>query len=57
LAQLRKEDVKFDTATKRYYLLITDEHERQRLQTENAKRKVPLHMDVIDAGFIEYAKS
>ena len=57
LVQLRKEDVKFDTATKRHYLLITDGHESQKLKTENAKRKIPLHMDVIDAGFIEYVES
>ncbi|ABZ78606.1 integrase family protein [Shewanella halifaxensis HAW-EB4] len=57
LVQLRKEDVKFDTATKRHYLLITDEHESQKLKTENAKRKIPLHMDLINAGFIEYVES
>ncbi|ABV38853.1 phage integrase [Shewanella sediminis HAW-EB3] len=57
LVQLRKEDVKFDTATKRHYLLITDVHESQKLKTENAKRKIPLHMDLINAGFIEYVES
>lgn len=57
LVQLRKEDVKFDTATKRHYLLITDVHESQKLKTENAKRKIPLHMDLINAGFIKYVES
>lgn len=57
LVQLRKEDVKFDTATKRHYLLITDVHESQKLKTENAKRKIPLHMDLINAGFIEFVES
>lgn len=57
LVQLRKEDVKFDTATKRHYLLITDVHESQKLKTDNAKRKIPLHMDLINAGFIEYVES
>ncbi|WP_220738599.1 DUF3258 domain-containing protein [Shewanella sp. c952] len=57
LVQLRKEDVKFDTATKRHYLLITDVHESQKLKTGNAKRKIPLHMDLINAGFIDYVES
>lgn len=57
LVQLRKEDVKFDTATKRHYLLITDGHESQKLKTENARRKIPLHLDVIEAGFIDYVDS
>jgi integrase len=57
LVQLRTEDVKFDSATSRYYLLITDEHESQKLKTDNAKRKIPLHQAVIDAGFIDYVES
>jgi len=54
IAQLRKEDVKFDNVTGRHYLLITDEHENQKLKTENAKRKIPIHSAVIEAGFIDY---
>ncbi|WP_223292991.1 MULTISPECIES: tyrosine-type recombinase/integrase [Shewanella] len=38
-------------------MLITDEHESQKLKTENAKRKIPLHLDLIGAGFIEYVES
>lgn len=57
LVQLRKEDVKFDSASNRHYLLITDIHESQKLKTENAKRKIPLHMDLINADFIEYVES
>jgi integrase len=57
LVQLRIEDVKLDSAANRYYLLITDEHDSQKLKTDNAKRKIPLHQAVIDAGFIEYVKS
>jgi integrase len=57
LVQLRKEDVKFDIPTKRHYLLITDVHESQKLKTGNAKRKIPLHMDLINAGFIDYVES
>ncbi|WP_351121621.1 DUF3258 domain-containing protein [Shewanella sp. T24-MNA-CIBAN-0130] len=57
LVQLRKGDVKFDSASNRHYLLITDVHESQKLKTENAKRKIPLHMDLINAGFIKYVES
>jgi integrase len=57
LVQLRTEDVKFDSTTNRHYLLITDEHDSQKLKTDNAKRKIPLHQVVIDAGFIEYVES
>ena len=45
-------ELKLDSATNRYYLLITDEHDSQKLKTDNAKRKIPLHQAVIDAGFI-----
>jgi integrase len=57
LAQLRKSDVKLDEQTNRYYLLITDEHESQKLKTVNSKRKIPIHMALIDAGFIKYVES
>jgi integrase len=54
LSQLRKSNIKFDKETGRNYLLITDEHENQKLKTDNAKRKIPLHQNLIDAGFIDY---
>ncbi len=54
LAQLRKNDIKLDKETGRYYLLITDEHENQKLKTDNAKRKIPLHPELIKAGFIDH---
>jgi len=57
LVQLRKEDVKLDPDTNRYYFLITDEHENQQLKTDNAKRKIPVHNDLIRYGFIDYVKS
>jgi integrase len=57
LVQLRKSDVKFDVKTKRYYLLITDEHESQNLKSINSKRKIPIHNALVDAGFIKYVKS
>jgi integrase len=57
LVQLRMSDVKFDEKTKRYYLLITDEHESQNLKSVNSKRKIPIHNALVDAGFIKYVKS
>jgi integrase len=57
LVQLRKSDVKLDEATGRYYLVITDEHETQKLKTVHSKRLIPIHRVLIDAGFIDYVKS
>lgn len=57
LVQLRKSDVKLDKESGRYYLIITDEHETQKLKTVHSKRLIPLHKALIDAGFIEYVKS
>lgn len=57
LIQLRKEDVKYDVDTKRYYILITDSHESQNLKTENSKRKIPLHNELIKSGFIDYVET
>nr|WP_231919230.1 DUF3258 domain-containing protein [Shewanella sp. UCD-FRSSP16_17] len=57
LAQLRKSDLKLDAETGRYYLLITDSHESQQLKTENAKRKIPVHHDLVNAGLIEHVQA
>jgi integrase len=55
--QLRKEDIKKDLDSERYYLLITDEHETQKLKTENSKRRIPLHNELIQSGFLTYVSS
>ncbi|MBL4941893.1 MAG: DUF3258 domain-containing protein [Colwellia sp.] len=57
LVQLRIEDIKLDAETNRYYLLITDSHESQKLKTDNSKRIIPLHQALIDAGFIKYLQT
>lgn len=57
LVQLRKSDVKLDESSGRYYLLITDAHESQRLKSVNSKRKIPVHNALVDAGFIKYVES
>jgi integrase len=57
LAQLRKSDIKLDKETGRYYILFTDEHENQKLKTDNSKRKIPVHTSLVKAGFIDYVNS
>ena len=50
-------DVKLDEETGRYYLLITNDHESQKVKTVNSKRKIPLHKTLVDMGCIKYVKS
>ncbi|UDM62964.1 DUF3258 domain-containing protein [Pseudoalteromonas piscicida] len=57
LSQLRKSDIRYDEETKRHYILITDEHKDQKLKTDNAKRKIPIHKALITNGFLEYVAS
>lgn len=54
LVQLRKSDIRYDKETQRHYILITDEHKDQKLKTENAKRKIPMHNELITSGFLDY---
>ncbi|MBB1429472.1 DUF3258 domain-containing protein [Pseudoalteromonas sp. SG43-4] len=50
--QLRKSDIRIEDGI--HYILVTDEHESQRLKTNNAKRKIPIHKRLIELGFLEY---
>lgn len=52
--QLRKDDIKLDNDSGRHYFLITDQHESQKLKTDNAKRRIPVHNELIRLGFLEY---
>ena len=52
--QLRKPDIRVEDGIK--YILVTDEHESQRLKTNNAKRKIPVHKRLIELGFLEYVE-
>lgn len=56
ICQLRVANLKIESGI--YYLEITEEDEEgkavNKLKTVNAVRKVPLHKDVINAGFIEF---
>jgi integrase len=55
IIQLRKQDVRIDSKTNRYYLLITPN--AGPLKTENANRRVPLHNSLINEGFMTYVES
>jgi len=57
LYQLRIDDVKTDESTGIHYFLITDEHDTQRLKSENARRKIPVHQDLLDLGLMEHLKT
>ncbi len=55
IAQLTPNDVRQDKDTEIHYLVITDEHAKK-LKSKAGKRKVPLHQDLIDNGFLDYCK-
>jgi integrase len=55
LVQLRKKDVRFDSDSGRHYLFITDD--AGKVKNENAIRQVPLHKELIDAGFLDLIAS
>jgi len=52
LVQLWKQDIKFDTDSGRYYLMITEE--AGSTKNDNANRQVPIHQVLLDAGFIDF---
>lgn len=55
IIQLRKQDIKIDSKTKRHYILITTD--AGTLKTENAQRRVPIHKALIDEGLLSYVES
>lgn len=52
--QLRKTAIRVEDGIN--YILVTDEHESQRLKTNNVKRKIPIHKRLIELGFLEYVE-
>mgnify|MGYP001286906281 CR=1 FL=1 len=54
LFQIRTEDVKVDADSGLHYILITDEHESQKVKTDNARRRIPLHPKLIEFGFLNF---
>ena len=57
LFQLRAEDIKRDQDSGLYYILITDEHESQKVKTDNARRRIPVHSKLIQYGFLDVFSS
>ncbi len=55
LAQLRVDDVGF-ASDLGYYLHITDCDDEQHVKTDESRRRIPLHPDLLTAGFIRYVK-
>ncbi|MCD8521060.1 MAG: DUF3258 domain-containing protein [Saccharospirillaceae bacterium] len=53
---LHSSSIRFDDDSERYYILVTDEY-GGRLKTEAAKRTVPVHMNLIKFGFLEWSES
>lgn len=53
--QLRKSDIRKEGDIN--YILVTDEHESQRLKTGNAKRRIPIHKRLIELGFLDYVEN
>lgn len=57
LFQLRAEDIKRDQDSGLHYILITDEHESQKVKTDNARRRIPVHSKLIEYGFLDVVSS
>lgn len=54
IVQLRKEDIKLDSESQRYYIRVTDEGEGQSVKSEAGKRKVPIHRKLKEIGFLDF---
>ncbi len=55
LIQLKKQVIKLDTDSNRYYILITDA--AGSVKTENTVRQVPIHQQILNAGFLEFVEN
>jgi|GEM_PF-3177114 len=55
LVQLRKQDVKRDSDSDRYYLDITEA--AGSVKTSQSNRRVPIHAVLVDAGFLEFVNN
>lgn len=53
LAQLRLDDIGFIDGLG-YYLNITDCDDEQHVKTDESRRRMPLHPDLLNAGFMRY---
>jgi len=55
MAQLRKEDIKFDSDSDRDYIMITEK--AGKVKTDNAVRRIPLHPVLKELGFLDFVAS
>ncbi|MEM7625860.1 MAG: site-specific integrase [Planctomycetota bacterium] len=55
LAQLTVDDIRQEAG--RFYLDINDQGENKYLKTPGSKRRIPMHREVLDLGFMEYVSS
>jgi integrase len=55
LVQLRKQDVKLDPESGRHYLLTTED--AGAVKSENATRQIPVHVELVKMGFLEFVNS
>lgn len=53
---LHSDAVKYDEDSKSHYIVVTDSY-GGKLKTEAAKRTIPLHTQLLDAGFLEWTQS
>ncbi|MBD5802354.1 Phage integrase family protein [Azoarcus sp. Aa7] len=56
IAQLRTDDIRIDAAHGPL-MRITDEDPDQHLKTDGSRRMVPLHTDLVRAGFLDYVEA
>jgi integrase len=56
IVQLRREDLYLDSASQRYYFLVTDRGPEQTIKTANARRRVPIHRQLLEMGLVEYCR-
>ncbi|MFJ5445966.1 DUF6538 domain-containing protein [Methylobacillus methanolivorans] len=54
LGQLNIDDIKFEYGS--YFIDVNDHNEDHSIKTMNARRMIPIHSKLIEAGFIAYVK-
>lgn len=55
ICQLYIEDVRLDKGV--WYLNLTDERKDQHLKNPQSRRRIPIHPQILDLGFLEYINS
>jgi integrase len=57
ICQLRPENVQFDAVSGRHFFEITDREEGQSVKTLSSVRRVPVHRQLVDLGFLDYLQA